>query len=132
MEDRIEAARAGLIAALEPDLTVTRDAQGAVRIDFGNTPASVQVLPLGDDLLVYSLTQVIAWDLPGTDELTADLAAAGERIQFGALRTLDRGATADVILAYAFPVAELAPASLSEFVQFLIAQGFDLRSRLVA
>ena len=131
IDERIEAARAALAGALEGDLTVDRDAQGAVRIEFGHTPASVQVLQLGTELLVYSLTQVIAWDLPATEELKADLDAAGERIQFGALRILDRGATADVVLAYAFPVAEMPADQLAEFVQFLLAQGFDTRSHLV-
>lgn len=131
IEERLETARRRFEAAIGSEWSINRDAQDAVRIEFGQVPASVQVLPLGDELLVYSLTQVIAWDLPATEEVLADIGAARDRIQFGTLRALEREVTVDVILAYAFPVAELPPAALGEFVNLLLAQGFEARTRLV-
>ncbi len=129
--DRLEAHRARLEHALSLKLTVKRDPQRAVLIEFGETPGSVQVFDLAPGLAVFSLTQVIAWDLALTDDLRGDVDAASERVQFGTLKLIQREVSADLVLHYSFPAGTLDGEALCEFVLFVLAQGFDARDRLL-
>ncbi len=128
----LDALRSRLESALADGVALRRDENRAVLIDFGETPASVQVFELARGVDVYSLTQVVAWDLPLTDELRADVRAVAEGVQFGALRLMEREVSADLVLHYSFPAGTLAADALREFVLFVLAQGVDARRRLVA
>ncbi|MDF0530010.1 hypothetical protein P0W64_10580 [Tsukamurella sp. 8F] len=129
--DVLEQHRTRLEDALAATMTVRRDAQSAVMIEFGDTPGSVQAFELAPGLEVYSLTQVIAWDLPLTDELRGDVESSRERVQFGTLKLIERDVSADLVLHYSFPAGTLDGEPLREFVLFVLAQGFDARNRLV-
>ncbi|GAA4388994.1 hypothetical protein [Tsukamurella soli] len=130
-EERIESLRLRVVDALEQQIPVRRDAQHAVLIDFGETPGSVQVFELAPGVDVYSLTQVVAWDLPLGDELRADVRTTAEHIQFGSLRLIERDVSADLVLHYSFPAGTLDGEPLREFILVVLAQGLDARTRLV-
>ncbi|TWS25974.1 hypothetical protein FK268_01615 [Tsukamurella sputi] len=131
-DPRLDALRSRLESALSDGVALRRDANRAVLVDFGETPASVQVFELAQDVDVYSLTQVVAWDLPLSEDLRADVRAAGEAVQFGSLRLMEREVSADLVLHYSFPAGTLSDRALREFVLFVLAQGVDARRRLVA
>ena len=130
-DPRLDALRARLESALADGVALRRDQNQAVLVDFGDTPASVQVFELARDVDVYSLTQVVAWDLALTDELRTDVRAVAESVQFGSLRLMEREVSADLVLHYSFPAGTLAGDALREFVLFVLAQGLDARRRLV-
>lgn len=130
-DPRLDALRSRLESALADGVVLRRDENQAVLIDFGETPASVQVFALARDVDVYSLTQVVAWDLALTDELRADVRAVADGVQFGSLRLMEREVSADLVLSYSFPAGTLAGDALREFVLFVLAQGVDARRRLV-
>ncbi|GAA1079045.1 hypothetical protein [Tsukamurella spumae] len=131
-DPRLDALRSRLESALADGVVLRRDENQAVLIDFGETPASVQVFELARDVDVYSLTQVVAWDLALTEELRADVRSVAESIQFGSLRLMEREVSADLVLHYSFPAGTLGGDALREFVLFVLAQGVDARRRLVA
>ncbi|WP_102102293.1 hypothetical protein [Tsukamurella tyrosinosolvens] len=128
---RLDALRSRLESALADGVVLRRDENQAVLVDFGETPASVQVFELARDVDVYSLTQVVAWDLALTDELRTDVRSVAEAVQFGSLRLMEREVSADLVLHYSFPAGTLAGDALREFVLFVLAQGVDARRRLV-
>lgn len=130
--DRLEALRRELEQALSETVNLRRDQNQAVMVDFGETPASVQVFELAPGVEVFSLTQVVAWDLPLTADLRSDVRSAGESVQFGSLRLMEREVSADLVLHYSYPAAGLTGAALREFMLFVLAQGVDARNRLVA
>ncbi|MCS3782050.1 hypothetical protein [Tsukamurella ocularis] len=130
-DPRLNALRSRLESALADGVVLRRDENQAVLVDFGETPASVQVFALARDVDVYSLTQVVAWDLALTDELRADVRAVADGVQFGSLRLMEREVSADLVLSYSFPAGTLAGDALREFVLFVLAQGVDARRRLV-
>ncbi|CAM3763348.1 hypothetical protein ACXYTP_07970 [Tsukamurella ocularis] len=130
-DPRLDALRSRLESALADGVVLRRDENQAVLVDFGETPASVQVFELARDVDVYSLTQVVAWDLALTDELRIDVRAVAEGVQFGSLRLMEREVSADLVLHYSFPAGTLAGDALREFVLFVLAQGVDARRRLV-
>ncbi|MET9329295.1 hypothetical protein [Tsukamurella sp. NPDC003166] len=131
-DPRLDALRSRLESALADGVALRRDESQAVLIDFGDTPASVQVFELARDVDVYSLTQVVAWDLPLSEDLRADVRSVAETVQFGSLRLMEREVSADLVLHYSFPAGTLAGSALREFVLFVLAQGVDARRRLVA
>ncbi|KXO91201.1 hypothetical protein [Tsukamurella pseudospumae] len=131
-DPRLDALRSRLESALADGVALRRDESQAVLIDFGDTPASVQVFELARDVDVYSLTQVVAWDLPLSEDLRADVRSVAETVQFGSLRLMEREVSADLVLHYSFPAGTLAGHALREFVLFVLAQGLDARRRLVA
>ncbi len=131
-DPRLDALRSRLESALADGVVLRRDENQAVLVDFGETPASVQVFELARDVDVYSLTQVVAWDLALTEELRTDVRAVAEGVQFGSLRLMEREVSADLVLHYSFPAGTLAGDALREFVLFVLAQGVDARRRLVA
>lgn len=130
-DPRLDALRSRLETALADGVSLRRDEKQAVLIDFGETPASVQVFELARDVDVYSLTQVVAWDLPLSDELRDDVAASGEAVQFGTLRLMERDVSADLVLNYSFPAGNLSDGALREFVLFVLAQGVQVRRRIL-
>ncbi|WP_019204108.1 hypothetical protein [Tsukamurella sp. 1534] len=129
--DRLEGLRTRLEEALGEGIGLRRDGKDAVLVDLGDTPASVQVFELAAGVDVYSLTQVVAWDLPLTDELRSDVGATAEGVQFGALRLMEREVSADLVLHYSFPAGTLDDEALREFVLFVLTQGVEARRRLV-
>lgn len=130
-DPRLDALRSRLESALADGVVLRRDENQAVLVDFGETPTSVQVFELARDVDVYSLTQVVAWDLALTDELRTDVRSVAEAVQFGSLRLMEREVSADLVLHYSFPAGTLAGDALREFVLFVLAQGVDARRRLV-
>ncbi|GAB3128169.1 hypothetical protein GCM10027289_06850 [Tsukamurella serpentis] len=130
-DPRLDGLRSRLESALADGVALRRDENQAVLVDFGDTPASVQVFELAHTVDVYSLTQVVAWDLPLSDRLRTDVGAAGEAVQFGALRLMEREVSADLVLTYSFPAGTLAGDPLREFVLFVLAQGIEVRRRIV-
>lgn len=131
VDPRLDALRSRLESALADGVSLRRDDKHAVLVDFGDTPASVQVFELARDVDVYALTQVVAWDLPLSEQLRADVRAAGESVQFGSLRLMEHEVSGDLVLHYSFPAGTLAGDALREFVLFVLAQGVDVRRHLV-
>lgn len=130
-DPRLDALRSRLESALSDGVALRRDESQSVLIDFGDTPASVQVFELAREVDVYSLTQVIAWDLPLSEELREDVRSVAETVQFGSLRLMEREVSADLVLHYSFPAGTLSGEALREFVLVILAQGVDARRRLV-
>ncbi len=118
-------------AALERYVEVTVDDDGAITFRHGDVPCALQGLELAEGLPVLSLTCVVAWDLPGEDDIPARVGLrAGEGL-FGTL-----GATAgthgwDVTLRYAFPAAGLGEAALGTLLMLVVSNASAVRAELL-
>ncbi|ACY22356.1 hypothetical protein Gbro_3151 [Gordonia bronchialis DSM 43247] len=117
------AAEIGTVEALDAESFMVR---------LGSTSASVRVLALAEGLDVLAITQLIALDLPNTDELRRDIEDCGAQLSFGSLRRSDPdGVTTDVLQYYTFPVGELGDVPLLTVLHIVLSSGADAAARLV-
>lgn len=111
-------------------LPVDTEDDGALTIRHDRTFASVRTLPIAAGLEIISLTQVLDWDLPCTDELRQRVADEASRAMFGTVTmTEDPGGHATVMLRYNFPAGVDAHA-LKILVLMVLDGGVELRRRL--
>ena len=90
------------------------------------------MLALAEGLDVLAITQLIALDLPNTDELRRDVEDCGAQLSFGSLRRSDPdGVTTDVLQYYTFPVGELGDVPLLTVLHIVLSSGADAAARLV-
>lgn len=109
----------------------TRDDVSAV-VAVGATRASLRLLRLAEGLDVLTLTQLVAVNLPNTDELRDDVEKNAADLSFGSLRRSDPdGVTTDVLLYYTFPVGEIGDLPLLTVLHLVLGAGADIAQRLV-
>lgn len=104
---------------------------GALTIRYDGTFAALRMLPIVEGLDIISLTQVLAWDLPRTDELREQVAAEASSASFGTVTmTEDADGRATVMLRYNFP-AGIDARALKILVLMVLDGGIALRQTLV-
>lgn len=120
-------ALADVLAEVMP---VEVDEDGALTVRRDGTVAALRTVALVEGLAMISLTQVLAWDLPCTDELRAWVAAEAGRAMFGTVTLTEQpDALADVMLRYNFPHGVDARA-LKILVPMVLDTGAQLRRTL--
>lgn len=104
----------------------------SVVVQVGSTRASVRALTLTDGLDVLTVTQLVAVNLPNTDELRTDVETADAELTFGALRRSDPvGVTTDVLQYYTFPAGSLEDLPLLTMLHIVLTGGADVAARLI-
>ena len=123
-----------LSAALAGPLDADAEADGALTLRHDRTLASLRVVPIDDELELVSLTQVLAWDLPLTDELRARVAEQARDSQLGTVVLVDKAEppSADIMLRYNFPGTGLSDDALRSLVLLVLEKGAEIRRALTA
>ncbi|KEI44206.1 hypothetical protein [Saccharopolyspora rectivirgula] len=117
--------------ALELYHDVHVDDDGALTFRHSDVPCAVQAMQLADGLTVLSLTCVVAWDLPASDELSRAVAERAGQGLFGTLGVVRTERGVDVTLRYAFPAEGMATAPLSTLLMLVVATASQLRSEIL-
>lgn len=111
-------------------MPVDVEADGSLTVRRDGTVAALRKVALVEGLAMISLTQVLAWDLPCSDELRAWVAAEASRAMFGTVTMTEQpGELADVMLRYNFPHGIDARA-LKILVPLVLDTGSQLRRTL--
>ena len=122
-------------------LPVQHEDDGAITVPHEQTFASLRVVRIAEDLELVSLTQVLAWDLPLTAAVRAEVAKHAQDTLLGTVSLVEKigakgagGArkTGDVLLRYNFPAAGLTDDALRTLILMVLATGADVRRALVA
>ena len=107
-------------------LPVEVEQDGALTVRHAGTVASLRTVRLAEDLEIISLTQVLAWDLPDTPELAAQVAGLASSAMFGTVTTAEQpGECATVMLRYNFPAGGLGDVALQTLVLMVLAGGAE-------
>ena len=118
---------AGILGQVLP---VTVEDDGALTVTFDGTVASLRTVPIAEGLVIISLTQALAWDLPCTPELRERVADQANRTMFGTVTLTERSSgDATVMLRYNFPAGVDAPA-LKILVPMVLAGGAQVAREL--
>jgi hypothetical protein len=117
--------------ALENYHDVHVDDDGALTFRHADVPCAVQAMQLAEGLTVLSLTCVVAWDLPATDELAQSVAERAGQGLFGTLGVVRTERGMDVTLRYAFPAEGMASAPLGTLLMLVVATASQLRTELL-
>ena len=98
----------------------------------GGTVASLRVVSIAEDLEMVSLTQLLAWDLPVTNEIRGRVAEQAGRTVLGTVALVEKAdaGTADVVLRYNFPGAGLTDDALRTLILMVLAGGADARAAI--
>ena len=107
-------------------LPVEVEQDGALTVGHAGTVASLRTVRLAEDLEIISLTQVLAWDLPHTPELAAQVADLASSAMFGTVTMVEQpGECATVMLRYNFPAGGLGDVALQTLVLMVLAGGAE-------
>ncbi|QIZ36441.1 MULTISPECIES: hypothetical protein [Saccharopolyspora] len=117
--------------ALENYHDVHVDDDGALTFRHSDVPCAVQAMQLAEGLTVLSLTCVVAWDLPPTDELAQSVAERAGQGLFGTLGVVRTERGMDVTLRYAFPAEGMAATPLGTLLMLVVATASQLRTELL-
>ncbi|MGI8310817.1 hypothetical protein [Saccharopolyspora hattusasensis] len=117
--------------ALENYHDVHVDDDGALTFRHSDVPCAVQAMQLAEGLTVLSLTCVVAWDLPPTDELAQSVAERAGQGLFGTLGVVRTERGMDVTLRYAFPADGMAATPLGTLLMLVVATASQLRTELL-
>lgn len=122
-----------LAAVLAEVLAVDAEPDGALTVHHGGTLASLRVVPIAADLELVSLTQILGWDLPLTNQLRTRAAEQAARSQLGTVTLVEKDdESADVMLRYNFPGSGLTDDALRTLVLLVLTKGVDIRDVLHA
>lgn len=116
--------------ALEAFVDVHVDDDGTLTFQHADVPCVVQAMRLTEGLTVLSLTCVVAWDLPGGDELGRAVAERAGRGLFGTLGTVPNERGADVTLRYAFPATGMDSSALGTLLMLVVSTASQVRDEL--
>lgn len=118
--------------ALETYHEVSVDDDGALTLRHADVPCAVQAMQLADGLTVLSLTCVVAWDLPQSDQLAQSAAERAGQGLFGTLGVVRTERGMDVTLRYAFPAEGMGPTPLGTLLMLVVSTASQLRGELLA
>jgi hypothetical protein len=129
-----------LAAVLGEVVRVEQEPDGGLTVHHDGTFASLQVVTIVEDLDLVSLTQIVAWDLPLTKKLSAQVAAHARDANFGAVSLVQKVAggaegafkTGDVMLRYNFPGAGLTDDALRTLILLVLDSGARMRETLTS
>ena len=125
-----------IASVLRDVLLVEEEPDGGLTVHHDGTFASLRVVNIVADLDLISLTQIVAWDLPLTQELSDQVARHGRDTNFGSVTLVEKvfekdGAkTADVLLRYNFPGAGLTDDALRTLILLVLDTGAQIRRNL--
>lgn len=117
--------------ALERYLEVSVDDDGALTFSHADVPCVVQATRLAEGLTVLSLTCVVAWDLPESKDLAAEVAERAGHGLFGTLGVVHTDSGMDLTLRYAFPAQGLEPAPLGTLLMLVVSTASQVRTDLL-
>jgi hypothetical protein len=135
-----------LAEILRDVMRVEEEPDGGLTVRHGGTFASLRVVTIVEDLELVSLTQILAWDLPLTKQISEQLAKHAREVNFGSVTTVEKPAqrgksaskttskaakTADVMLRYNFPGAGLTDDALRTLILLVLDSGTRIRNLLV-
>ncbi|QNI07714.1 hypothetical protein GAN17_16540 [Mycobacterium kubicae] len=136
-----------LAAILSDVMRVEEEPDGGLTVRHDGTFASLRVVTIVEDLDLVSLTQILAWDLPLTKQVSEQLAKHAREANFGSVTTVEKPAprakgtaktatstaakTADVMLRYNFPGAGLTDDALRTLILLVLDSGTRIRNLLV-
>ncbi|QUH01083.1 hypothetical protein HUO13_09835 [Saccharopolyspora erythraea] len=118
--------------ALETYHDVHVDDDGALTFRHAEVPCAVQAMQLAEGLTVLSLTCVVAWDLPHSDQLAQSAAERAGQGLFGTLGVVRTERGMDVTLRYAFPAQGMDPTPLGTLLMLVVSTASQLRGELLA
>ena len=106
---------------------------GALTVTHDGTVASLRTVEIAEGLTMVWLMQILARDLPYTDELRHRVATQASGTMFGTvtLTELPDG-RADVILRYIFPAGGLDERALQTLILMVLAGGSEAARAIVA
>jgi hypothetical protein len=102
----------------------------SLTVYYQGTVVSMRALTLAPGLDVLSLTQVLAWDLPVTDQLRTDVEQASATSNFGTVKLTIHEVTADVLLHYTFPAGTLGDDALRTMLMMVLGVGAEVGVRI--
>lgn len=122
-----------LAAVLRPVAEVVENYDDALTVHYDGTVSSLRVVALSEELELVSLTQILAWDLPLTDDTRLRVSEHTGASLLGTVALVPdpAGGRADVMLRYNFPAAGLSDEALRTLVLVVLAAGADVRRALV-
>jgi hypothetical protein len=125
---------ARLATVLEPVAEIVEHYDDALTVGHAGTVASLRVVAIGDGLELVSLTQILGWDLPLTDDTYRRVAEQTAATLLATVTLVPKpGADtgqADVMLRYNFPGAGLSDDALRTLVLMVLEAGADVRRAL--
>jgi hypothetical protein len=122
-----------LAAVLEPVAEIVEHYDDALTVGYAGTVASLRVVAIGDGLDLVSLTQILAWDLPLTDDIYRRVAEQTAATLLGTVTLVPKPGSddeADVMLRYNFPGAGLTDDALRTLVLMALDAGAEVRAAL--
>lgn len=120
-----------LAEALTDVMPVDVEEDGALTVRHDGTFASLRTVTIAEDIVMVSVTQVLAWDLPLTADLRKRVAAQAQSTMLGTVTLVEQpGRRGDVMLRYNFPGEGLENQALSTLVLMVLAGGVDARAAL--
>lgn len=120
-----------LAEALSDVMPVEVEEDGALTVRHDGTFASVRTVTIAEDIVMVSVTQVLAWDLPLTADLRKCVAAQAQSTMLGTVTLVEQpGKRGDVMLRYNFPGDGLENQALQTLVLMVLAGGVDARAAL--
>lgn len=117
-------------ALLAPQMSVQGGEDDSLTVYFQGTVVSMRALSLAPGLDVLSLTQVLAWDLPVTEQLRTDVETASGASNFGTVKLAVHEVTADVLLHYTFPAGTLADDALTTMLMMVLTVGAEVGAEI--
>jgi hypothetical protein len=116
-----------LSTALAAVASVAEEDDGGLTVTYGDAVASLRVVTITEGLDMVSLTQLLAWDLPLTDEFRRRVAEQAARTVLGTVVLVEKAAagTADVVLRYNFPATSLTADALGTLVVLVLEGGTE-------
>ncbi len=117
-------------ALLAPQMSVQAGEDDSLTMYFQGTVVSMRALALAPGLDVLSLTQVLAWDLPVTEQLRTDVEKASAASNFGTVKLAVNGVTADVLLHYTFPAGTLGDDALTTMSVMVLTVGAEVGAQI--
>jgi len=127
-----------LASVLRDVLPVEEEPDGGLTVHHDGTFASLRAVNIAADLDLISLTQIVAWDLPLTTELSDQVVRHGRDTNFGSVTMVEKvlekddAETADVMLRYNFPGAGLTDDALRTLILLVLDTGAQIRRSLTA
>lgn len=112
-------------------MPVEVEEDGALTVRQDGTFASLRTVTIAEDIVMVSVTQVLAWDLPLTTDLRKRVAAQAQSTMLGTVTLVEQpGKRGDVMLRYNFPGDGLENQALQTLVLMVLAGGVDARAAL--
>lgn len=110
-------------------VTVEPQDDGALTVPYEGTFASVRTVTIADGLEICSVTQMVAWDLPLTDDLRDRVADHARTTMLGTVTLVEQagGGKADVVQRYNFPFGGLSARALQTLVLMVLSAGAEVR-----